>query len=273
MRIALLLSLWLAGSLTVHAQAPATQKPPVSTAKPPAPKPAAQPVRRATPARGGMAITVTNPSGATLPGIMVEVLGASDRSGETDASGQINFTGMQAGAYRLRFTGEEVIAFEREVTLRANQVADVDATLHPAPPPQVVTVAADPAPAAQAQAVPAAAGPVGEPQMLSIVDLLDREFVGRQPRRETLLSCSGDLRTTMIQLNDPQPERLYTSADAAYYVLGGEGTLTLNGRETKLQTNGFVSVPRGATHSFVRRGNRPFVLLSTLSGEPCEEPK
>ena len=84
---------------------------------------------------------------------------------------------------------------------------------------------------------------------------------------------SGDLRTTMIQLNGPQPERLYDTAEASYYVLGGEGTLWLDGKETKLQTNGFVSVPRGVTHSFVRRGNRPFVLLATLSGAPCEQPK
>jgi hypothetical protein len=270
MRIVLLLSLLLGGA-DLLAQTPGTQKPPTpTTAKPqqPAAPRAAQPARRGA-ARGGMAVTVTDPSGATISGVGVEILGVSDRSGETNASGQINFTGMQAGTYRLRFIGDEVIAFEREITLRANQVADVDVTLHPAPPPRVVTVDPEPAPAAADP--PDAAGPAGQPQLLSIVDLLDKEFVGRQPRRESLLSCSGDLRTTMIQLNEPQPDRLYADAESAYYVLGGEGTVVMNGRETTLQTNGFVSVPRGVTHSFVRRGNRPFVLLATLSGQPCEE--
>jgi mannose-6-phosphate isomerase-like protein (cupin superfamily) len=265
MHNALLLSLLLAAP----AQTPAAQKPPApATAKP---QPAAQPARRAPAARAGMAITVTGPDGATIPGVGVEILGASDRSGMTNESGQVNFTGMQAGTYRVRFTGDEVIAFEREVTLRANQVADLDVTLYPAPPPRVVTVEADSGP--EAAAAPAPESPAGQPQTLSIVDLLEKEFVGRQPRRETLLSCSGDLRTTMIQLNDPQPERLYDNSEASYYVLAGEGTLRLDGRETKLQTNGFVSVPRGVLHSFVRSGNRPFVLLATLSGTPCEEPR
>jgi mannose-6-phosphate isomerase-like protein (cupin superfamily) len=130
-----------------------------------------------------------------------------------------------------------------------------------------VTVPADPPPAPAA----AATGPAGKPQSLSIVDLLDKEFVGRQPRRESLLACSGSLRTTMVQLNEPQPERLYTNAEATYYVLAGEGAIRMGGRETRLETNGFVSVPRGVGHSFTRRGNRPLVLLASLSGEPCEE--
>ena len=94
--------------------------------------------------------------------------------------------------------------------------------------------------------------------------------MGKQPRRETLLSCSGNERAAMIQLNEPMPERLYENADAIYYVLGGEGTLMLNGKEMKLGLNGFASVPRGTSHSFSKRGNRLLVLLSVLSGEPCE---
>ena len=45
----------------------------------------------------------------------------------------------------------------------------------------------------------------------------------------------------------------------------------MNGRETKLGLNAFVSVPAGTSHSFSKRGNRLLVLLSVLSGEPCEE--
>jgi hypothetical protein len=45
----------------------------------------------------------------------------------------------------------------------------------------------------------------------------------------------------------------------------------LNGKETRLGLNGFASVPRGTLHSFTKRGNRLLVLLSVLSGEPCEE--
>jgi mannose-6-phosphate isomerase-like protein (cupin superfamily) len=216
-----------------------------------------------------MAITVTSPQGATISGVQVALMGPTERGGETDGSGQVNFPGLQPGTYRLRFSGDTVTAFEKEVAVRAGQVADVDVSLSPAPEPKVVM---QPAPAPPPVAA-AATGPKGQPVTYSIGDLLEKEYVGKQPRRETLLSCSGNERAAMIQLNDPMPERLYENADAIYYVLGGEGTLMLNGKETKLGLNGFASVPRGTSHSFLRRGNRLLVLLSVLSGEPCEQPR
>jgi mannose-6-phosphate isomerase-like protein (cupin superfamily) len=213
-----------------------------------------------------MAITVTNPRGAALPGVQVEVIGASDRAGDTDASGQINFTGMTAGTYRLRFSGDTVITFEREIAIRAGQTADVDIMLNPAPP--------RPEPPAPVPAAPVAApvGPAGKPQMLSIVDLVERELIGNsQPRRETLVACSGNTRTTLVQLNQNQPDRLHETAEVTYYVVAGEGAVRVNDRETALTASSFVSLPRGTLHSLVRRGRRPFILLATLSGTPCEE--
>jgi len=214
-----------------------------------------------------MAITVTSPQGSTLSGIHVQLMGTSERNGETNGSGQLNFPGLQAGTYRLRFSGEPVITFEREVTLRPGQVADVDVTLSAAPPKP----AAPAPPPAPAPAPRAAAGPVGQPQTLDVPTLLEKNFVGTMPRRETLLSCSGSTRTTMIQLNMPLPDRLYDAADAVYYVIGGEGAATIGGREAKLATNAYVSVPRNTVHSFTRAGRRPLILLAVLSGEPCEE--
>jgi mannose-6-phosphate isomerase-like protein (cupin superfamily) len=295
MRIVLLLSFILAVS-QASAQTPSTQKPAPAPAPPPTtgttpaqpapappktgPTPAqpapGQPAPRATPApqtrrpataRGGIAITATSPQGATLPGVQVTISGPTERTDQTDASGQLTFPSLLNGTYRLRFEGEKVTAFEKEVTVQG-KVMDVDVMLNPAPEPKVVTVA----PAATAKPT-ADEGPRGEPLTLGVVDILEKDFVGRQPRRETLLSCSGDLRTSMIQLNEPLPPRLYDTADAAYYVLGGEGTIHIDGRETRLTTNGFASVPRGTTHTFARRGSRALVLLAVLSGAPCEQPK
>lgn len=108
--------------------------------------------------------------------------------------------------------------------------------------------------------------------MLSIVDLIERELVGdNQPRRETLVACSGNTRNTLVQLNQSQPERLYETAEASYYVVAGEGAVRLNDRETALAAGSFVSLPRGTAYSLVRRGRRPFILLATLSGTPCGE--
>jgi hypothetical protein len=215
-----------------------------------------------------MAITVTDPKGGALPDVHVEATGPTERSGDTSASGQINLLSMLAGTYRLRFTGDKVITFEREVAIRAGQVADVDVTLYPAPePPPPPPVSAPPPPVV----APAPVGPKGQPLTLGILDLLEKDFLKKEPRRESLLSCSGSERTAMIQLNEPLPVRLYESADAVYYVLGGEGSVTLDGTSSKIATNGFVSVPRGTRHAFERRGPRPLILLAVLSGEPCEK--
>jgi mannose-6-phosphate isomerase-like protein (cupin superfamily) len=106
---------------------------------------------------------------------------------------------------------------------------------------------------------------------LSVVDLIEKEYVGNQPRRESLLACSGNTRTTLVQLNQDQAERLYDTAEATYYVVGGEGAVRIDGKEIPIPTTGFISVPRGTGHAIVRRGRRPLILIATLSGTPCEE--
>jgi mannose-6-phosphate isomerase-like protein (cupin superfamily) len=265
---ALVLGGWVvaAGIATAQATAPAPAPKP-ATQTPAKPKPAVR--RPAAPAaRAGMAITVTDAQGGAIPDVRVEVIGISERSGNTSAAGQINFTAMQAGTYRVRFSGDQVITFEREVVVRAGQVAGLDVTLTAAPPPP-----APPPPAAPEPAAPAApaVGPAGEPLAVSVVDLIEKEYVGNQPRRETLLSCSGNTRTTLVQLNQDQPERLYDTAEATYYVVAGDGTLRVEGRDIQFPTTGFVSIPRGTAHGILHRGRRPLILIATLSGTPCEE--
>jgi len=276
MRIILLLTFLVASTIGMGAQTRATPpaQPPPATAQPAPRAGGPAPPRRAPAAsRGGMSITVTNRTGATLPGVHVEATGPTDRAGDSNASGRINLSGLLAGTYRLRFSGDAVITFEREVTLRAGQTLEVDASLSPAPEPPAPPPPPAPAPPpVQAQA-PAPVGPKGRPLTLGIVDLLEKEFVGKEPRRESLLSCSGNERTTMVQLNEAMPQRLYENGDAVYYVLGGEGSVIIGGLNTRIATNGFVSVPRGTLHGFERRGNRPLVLLAVLSGEPCEQTK
>ena len=280
MRSALALGAWLLAS-TAFAQTPPAPAAPRPAAQP---APAAQPVpapavRRAAPAatRGGMAITVTDPRGVTLPGVHVEVLGVSDRSGDTDASGHINFPAMQPGTYRMRFSAEDVIPFEKEITLRSGQVANIDVALNaapaaPEPPPRNAPPPPPPAPAPPPPRP--TVGPAGQPQAISIVDLVERELIGgNQPRRETLVSCSGNTRTTLVQLNQDQAERLYEAAEVNYYIVAGEGAVRMGGRDTALTAGGFVSLPRGTAHTLVRRGRRPLIVLATLSGEACEQPR
>src|SRR5688572_8220492 len=135
------------------AQQPAKPAPPTTTApKPAPPAPAGQtttPAPRrpaaAAPAggaRGGMAITVTDAGGGTIGGVKVTSDGPTPRNGETNASGQLNFPGLLGGTYRLRFDGDAVVSFEREVTVRPGQVLAVDVMLNAAkkvPPPPAPT--------------------------------------------------------------------------------------------------------------------------------------
>jgi hypothetical protein len=219
--------------------------------------------------RAGIAMTVTDPRGAPIPGVQVTVAGPSDRNGETNDSGQLNFVGMQPGTYRIRFDGDKVISFEKEVVVRSGQTTSFDAVLSAAPPPP----APPPPPPAPVVAPAAKVGPPGMPQVLSIVDLAERQLSGNQARRETLVSCSGNTRTMLVVLNQDQADRLYDGAEVEYYVIAGQGAVKLNGRDTPLSAGSYVSIPRNTTHGVARRGNRPLILLSILSGEPCEQAK
>jgi mannose-6-phosphate isomerase-like protein (cupin superfamily) len=267
MRIALLLSLWLVAPVS-----PAVASTPQRATRPPSEpaRPAAAQSRGAQPAAGrsGIAMLVTDPAGATLADVEVDVTGPSERNGRTNTSGQVNFAGMQAGTYRLRFSGPQVTTFEREVSLRAGQTATIDVTLNPAPPPREIIKEAPPPPAA---APPV--GPAGAPQTISLVDLLDKELDRKQPRRETLVACSGNTRSTLLQLNQDQPERLYEQAESTLYVIAGEGSLRIAGRDTRLMAGAFASVPRNTSFALAHRGRNPLILLSVLSGEPCEQAK
>ena len=214
--------------------------------------------------RSGIAITATDSSGGVLSGVTVDVTGPMTRSAQTDAAGQVSFPGLPAGTYRLRFTADAVDTLEREVTLRAGQVTRLDVKLTPAtarpetmPPPAPTTV-----------------GPAGQPQVLSLVDLVERELIENDtPRKDTLVACSGNMRSMLVQLNEPQARRVYEGAEAAYYVIAGEGAITIAGGDVALAAGVYAALPRGVPHAIARTGRRPLILLALLSGEPCEVSK
>jgi hypothetical protein len=175
---------------------------------------------------------------------------------------------MQAGTYRARFGGGKVTPFEREVIVKGGQPTVIDVTLTLAPPP--------PTPPPAPVVTPAApiVGPPGMAQVLSIVDLAEKELNGgNQARKETLVSCSGNTRTTLVLLNQDQNDRLYSGAEVEYYVIAGQGAVRLNGKDTALAAGSYVSLPRNTSHSITHRGNKPLIVLATLSGEPCEQAK
>ena len=243
---------------------PKTTPPTTTTPAPTQPKPR----RAAAPApvaRTGIALTVTDAKGSPLEGIHVEISGSSTSSDQTNPVGQVNFPGLQAGTYRLRFTGDSVTAFEREVTLTAAKITNITITLNPAPPPKTIE---KPAPAAP---TPANVGPAGKPQLGSLTKLADRDRKTTEGRKETLLSCSGNTRNMMLVLTELQSERIYENAEATFYVVAGQGSAHIGTLESVIEPGSFIAVPRGTKYSLARQGKNPLVLLWTLSGEPCEQ--
>jgi len=266
------------GRATTQA-APTPPKPATPTTQTPAPAPATpapaaprRPAAPSPPARGGVTIIVTDMAGAPLRDIRIQAVGPTERSGTTDGGGQLRITGMPAGTYRLRFSNETVVEFEREVVVRGGPNTEVDVALRPAPPPVVITATTPPPPPSPTPTPVAPIGPVGLPQTLLIPDLVTKSFL-EGSRNEVLLSCSANTRTTLVQLSADQSDRLYENADVTYHVIGGEGTVRIGARETALKLDSFVSVPRGTRFAVSRKGRRPLIMVAQLSGEPCEQAK
>jgi hypothetical protein len=205
-----------------------------------------------------------------LEGIHVEVTRPASeddrRTSDTTAAGQVNFPGLAAGTYRVRFSGDDVIALEREATLRAGGITTLQITLNAAPQKKAT------APAPAAAPAPPAAGPVGSPQWGSLNDLAKKAVSSKPQPHDLLLACSGNTRSTLLLLNEDQPQRLYADAESDYYVLEGQGAIRIGDRDGAVSTGSFVSVPRGQPFSIMvsRKGNKPLVMLWVLSGERCE---
>jgi mannose-6-phosphate isomerase-like protein (cupin superfamily) len=211
----------------------------------------------------------TDASGNPIGGVRVNISGPSERSGTTGTDGMLRVTGLQVGTYRLRFTSEAIVTFEREVAIRANQTPDVDVTLTAAPPPPP-----PPPPAPAPVVIEPKVGPPGAPAAPSLLDFLSRNAIrNNEPRRDTLISCSGNTRSTLVQMNQSQARRLYEEAEVTYYVIQGEGTLRADGKAAPLGQGSFISMPRGIAHEIEKGGRRPLVMVATVSGEPCEEAK
>jgi mannose-6-phosphate isomerase-like protein (cupin superfamily) len=237
---------------------------PQSTAAPRAPAPAAKPAR---PARPSLQIEVTDATGGPLEGVQIRSTGPVEREGVTDASGQVSFTNLRQGAYRLRFEKEGYVAFERETTLPAATRAtrlDVALTPAPQPPPPPPPAPAPPAPP------PEPARPAGEARSVNVPDFTEKNFIGRsEPQKLSTLGCTGYATTRLLQVREPLTDRVHDDADETFYVVAGDASVRILERDWVLQPGSLLVIPRGTTHTLTRRGRNPAILVSVLSGPPC----
>jgi mannose-6-phosphate isomerase-like protein (cupin superfamily) len=210
---------------------------------------------------------VTALDGRTIPETVVKASGPVDREAPTDPSGLVTFSNMAPGTYRLRFEHPQFITLEKEITLAVGKPVRTSASLSAAPPPPAPPKAA-PTPAPAPTPVPSGNYSATS---VDIPDLFEKNFVGSAAVKRSPIGCTATSTSTLVQLRDPLAEHANADADELIYVVAGEGTHKVGGREVPLSGGVFSVVPRGTTHGITRRGRQPLVLISTMSGPACAQ--
>ena len=222
-------------------------------------KPAVAP-RRTTSVR----ISVRDPGRATLAGVHLLLSGAAAGAFTTGAAGTTVIPNVKDGLYRVRCERAGFITLEREFTVRGGTRA-VDIILNRATPPAPPFAKSAPPPpsvVAISQGGPLVA--------ISIPDFLDRNFIGREPVRESILACTRQETVRLLQMHEGMASHVHDRVDEIIYVVAGEGTLRLGKDTVPLRAASLVVVPHGSDHAFERRGRKPLVVVSTLAGAACE---
>lgn len=213
--------------------------------------------QRRSRATATFAVVVTDPEGAPLGNVLVNLDGPAKRSARTEA-GRIAFEDLPTGVYRIRFERPGYEPLEREVTAKGAAPIDVKVTMTRAPKPVAPPVAPPPAPKAVES----------KPVVLDLPEFADKNFVKRDPRRISPLACTTDGTATLVQYNEALAEHSHADSDEFVYVLAGEAMIRIAGSQHRLAAGMFASVPRGIAHSITpTRG--PLVALSVRAGEGC----
>jgi hypothetical protein len=246
--------------------------PPPAKPQPTSPAPAAttQAPRKTGSSTTTAQLFITDPSGRPIEGVSVRVVGPVDREVKSPMSGPTRVEGLRAGTYRVRFTKDGFITFEKELTWRAGTAApEVSVTLNtaptaPAPPPPA------PTPAKPDPASTTTLPPPGTPKSMSLIDFIEQNMIStREPQKENLVGCSGVGQAMVWQIRDPWTGRQHASADGMIYIVAGDGTLRIADRDHNVTNGSFAVVPRGTSYGFTRRGRNPLIVLAVLSGAPC----
>ncbi len=259
-----------AGSSSPSAQAPQAPAAQAPQTPPPAKPPQAPTTGRGrqsappTAARLTLTVMVTALDGRTIPDAMVKAIGPDDREASSDPSGLVTLNNLSPGTYRVRFEHPAFITLEKEISIAAGKPLRASATLSAAPPP--------PKPEAPPTPPPATPAPAGNysPNAVDIPDLFEKNFIGSAAIKRSPIGCTASSTSTLVQLRDPLADHAHADADELIYIVAGEGTHKIGGKEQPLSGGVFTIIPRGTTHSLTRRGRQPLVIISTLSGPPCQ---
>jgi mannose-6-phosphate isomerase-like protein (cupin superfamily) len=250
--------------VSANPQKPAEAQDPTVKQVAPAPKPAAQPAARTT-----VTVLVTDRSGKPIADAVVKATGPAERDGTTDAEGTLVLRNVNAGTYRLRFEHKEFVTLERDITVQAGRPLKTQAALTAAPPPPPPPPAPKPEPE-PAPPPPTPATFVAQPSSIDIPAFFEKNYIGNAASKTSSVGCTGTSTATLVQIRDPLAEHTHMDADEMIYVVAGEGTERLGGRELPLNPGTFSVIPRTMAHSLTRRSRTPLVMLSILTGPPCQ---
>jgi mannose-6-phosphate isomerase-like protein (cupin superfamily) len=212
-----------------------------------------------------LAVQVSDAAGGPIGGVRVSVDGPAHRQSTTER-GRIAFESLPAGLYRLRFERDGFITLERELTARGSAPVDVKVTLTPAPEPPPPPPA--PVPEPPPPPPPSDAAPV----VIDLPAFIEKNFVGRGAQKTSSLACGSGATATLLQLREPLPEHSHAEWDEDLYVIAGQGSVHIGGRDQPLTAGVFVMVPRGTPHALTASGRNPLVLLSIRPGDRCDKP-
>ena len=216
--------------------------------------PAASPIRQSA----VVEIRVTDRSGTPLESARVTLVGVADPVRQTDASGRVTFRNVRIGAHTARVERRGFVPLDKEFTVDRGGSATVMAALS-----SVHSLAGSSA--------PLRAGPAGNPSVLSIPDFVEKQYIGQEAVKESLIGCSGATEARVIQVREPLMAHAHANADEMMYVIAGEGTLRVGEQEQRVTPGWLSMIPRGTAHSLRRHGRNPVILLSLLGGQPCAQ--
>ena len=103
-------------------------------------------------------------------------------------------------------------------------------------------------------------GPPAAPKLTPIPTFLEKNFIGREGRKDSALGCTSTGTATLVQLREALLNQVHDDADEWIYVVAGEGTLRLGTAEQHLQAGTFSLIPHGASHGLLPTGKNPIIF-------------
>ena len=274
----------MTGSLAALAFAAAVAnpvaQPPAAPAKPPAQTTPAASAPRATPPAPrpsaaakptSVRVSVKDQDGSALSDVRLVVSGVASGEFTTGPAGTAIIPVPKAGVVRVRCEHEGFVTLDREFSVGNGAWNPVDVVLSAAPP-------APPPPATPAKPVSespsaASARPSGPPMTVSIPDFVDKNFIGRNPLKESVLACKPMETVRLLQMRQGIAQHVHDHIDEVIYVVAGEGAVRMGEDDNCWTPGSLVFVPNGTGHSIEPRGKNPLIVLSTLVGSSCDTAK